>query len=106
MSLFQLSCRRGGLPMFELVDSQPCHMVNVDALNLTPGKYPTCTPWQSLFKSMVFQFESRISRISRSDLLWDFSLPSDFSFFKKIPTNKMSAVVMMNEIVSPSLWVC
>ena len=44
--------------------------------------------------------------ISRSDLLWDLSLPSDFSFFKKIPTNKMSDVVMMNEIVSPSLWVC
>lgn len=24
--------------MFELVDSQPTHMVSVDALNLTPGK--------------------------------------------------------------------
>lgn len=36
--LFQLSCHRGGLPMFELVDSQPSHMVSVDALNLTPGK--------------------------------------------------------------------
>uniref|UniRef100_A0A8C7ZIE1 Cysteine protease n=1 Tax=Oryzias sinensis TaxID=183150 RepID=A0A8C7ZIE1_9TELE len=33
-----LSCKRGGLPMFELVDSQPTHMVSVDALNLTPGK--------------------------------------------------------------------
>lgn len=36
--LFQLSCSRGGLPMFELVDSQPSHMVSVDTLNLTPGK--------------------------------------------------------------------
>lgn len=25
--------------MFELVDSQPSHMVSVDTLNLTPGKY-------------------------------------------------------------------
>ncbi|XP_077463996.1 cysteine protease ATG4B isoform X2 [Stigmatopora argus] len=32
----RLSCNRGGLPMFELADSQPSHMVSVDALNLTP----------------------------------------------------------------------
>ena len=36
--LFQLSCKKGGLPMFELVDSQPSYMVSVDALNLTPGE--------------------------------------------------------------------
>lgn len=29
--------------MFELVDSQPSHMVSVDALNLTPGEtLPPC----------------------------------------------------------------
>uniref|UniRef100_A0A7N5ZVX5 Cysteine protease n=1 Tax=Anabas testudineus TaxID=64144 RepID=A0A7N5ZVX5_ANATE len=37
MRIRRLSCNRGGLPMFELVDSQPSHMVSVDALNLTPG---------------------------------------------------------------------
>uniref|UniRef100_A0A8C5GHZ1 Cysteine protease n=1 Tax=Gouania willdenowi TaxID=441366 RepID=A0A8C5GHZ1_GOUWI len=36
MRIRRLSCKRGGLPMFELVDSQPSHMVSVDALNLTP----------------------------------------------------------------------
>ncbi|XP_029285429.1 cysteine protease ATG4B isoform X1 [Cottoperca gobio] len=36
MRIRRLSCNRGGLPMFELVDSQPSHMVSVDALNLTP----------------------------------------------------------------------
>lgn len=25
--------------MFELVDSQPSHMISVDTLNLTPGKF-------------------------------------------------------------------
>lgn len=35
---FQLSCNRDNLPMFELVDSQPSHMVSVDAINLTPGE--------------------------------------------------------------------
>ncbi|KAG7263325.1 hypothetical protein CRUP_002217 [Coryphaenoides rupestris] len=34
--LWQLSCNRGSLPMFELVDSQPSHRVSVDVLNLTP----------------------------------------------------------------------
>uniref|UniRef100_A0A8C6NV12 Cysteine protease n=1 Tax=Nothobranchius furzeri TaxID=105023 RepID=A0A8C6NV12_NOTFU len=29
-------CLCWGLPMFELVDSQPAHMVSIDALNLTP----------------------------------------------------------------------
>lgn len=36
MRIRRLSCNRGGLPMFELVDSQPSHMVSMDALNLTP----------------------------------------------------------------------
>lgn len=34
----QLSCNRDNLPMFELVDSQPSHLVSVDAINLTPGE--------------------------------------------------------------------
>uniref|UniRef100_A0A669CBE9 Cysteine protease n=1 Tax=Oreochromis niloticus TaxID=8128 RepID=A0A669CBE9_ORENI len=36
MRIRRLSCNRGTLPMFELVDSQPSHMVSVDTLNLTP----------------------------------------------------------------------
>ncbi|XP_013883470.1 cysteine protease ATG4B isoform X1 [Austrofundulus limnaeus] len=36
MRIRRLTCKKGGLPMFELVDSQPAHMVSVDALNLTP----------------------------------------------------------------------
>lgn len=32
----KLSCWRGGLPMFELVDSQPSHLISADVLNLTP----------------------------------------------------------------------
>lgn len=46
---FQLSCNRGGLPMFELVDSQPSHLVSVDAINLTPGEYTAF-----LFMSDIF----------------------------------------------------
>uniref|UniRef100_A0AAQ5ZZR8 Cysteine protease n=1 Tax=Amphiprion ocellaris TaxID=80972 RepID=A0AAQ5ZZR8_AMPOC len=42
MRIRRLSCNKWGLPMFELVDSQPSHMVSVDALNLTPGKYKNC----------------------------------------------------------------
>lgn len=35
-SLAQVSnCR--GLPMFELVDSQPSHLIGADVINLTPG---------------------------------------------------------------------
>lgn len=35
-SLVQVSnCR--GLPMFELVDSQPSHLIGADVINLTPG---------------------------------------------------------------------
>ena len=30
--------------MFELVDSQPSHMVSVDVLNLTPGNYLPLPP--------------------------------------------------------------
>ncbi|PWA14416.1 hypothetical protein CCH79_00011076, partial [Gambusia affinis] len=36
MRIRRLSCKKGGLPMFELVDSQPVHMVSVDTFNLTP----------------------------------------------------------------------
>lgn len=32
----KLSCCRGGLPMFELVDSQPSHLISTEAINLTP----------------------------------------------------------------------
>ncbi|KAG5851164.1 hypothetical protein ANANG_G00090130 [Anguilla anguilla] len=32
----KLSCSKEGLPMFELVDSQPSHLINTDVLNLTP----------------------------------------------------------------------
>lgn len=32
----KLSCCKGGLPMFELVDSQPSHFISADVLNLTP----------------------------------------------------------------------
>uniref|UniRef100_A0AAR2JTN1 Cysteine protease n=1 Tax=Pygocentrus nattereri TaxID=42514 RepID=A0AAR2JTN1_PYGNA len=32
----KLSTCRGGLPMFELVDSQPSHLINTEVLNLTP----------------------------------------------------------------------
>lgn len=32
----KLSCCKGGLPMFELVDSQPSHLISADVLNLTP----------------------------------------------------------------------
>lgn len=35
-SLAQVSnCR--GLPMFELVESQPSHLIGADVINLTPG---------------------------------------------------------------------
>ncbi|CAF90552.1 unnamed protein product, partial [Tetraodon nigroviridis] len=36
MRIRRLSCNRDNLPMFELVESQPSHMVSVDAINLTP----------------------------------------------------------------------
>ncbi|KAM6963102.1 LOW QUALITY PROTEIN: cysteine protease ATG4B [Aplochiton taeniatus] len=36
MRIRKMSCTRGGLPMFELVDSQPCHIASMDVLNLTP----------------------------------------------------------------------
>lgn len=29
--------------MFELVDSQPSHLVSVDAINLTPGQSSSCS---------------------------------------------------------------
>lgn len=46
---YQLSCNRDNLPMFELVDSQPSHMVSVDAINLTPGeKTDSCFPFNFL----------------------------------------------------------
>uniref|UniRef100_A0AAY4E2R2 Cysteine protease n=1 Tax=Denticeps clupeoides TaxID=299321 RepID=A0AAY4E2R2_9TELE len=32
----KMSCSRGSLPMFELVDSQPSHLISADVLNLTP----------------------------------------------------------------------
>ncbi|MCJ8729657.1 hypothetical protein PDJAM_G00109060 [Pangasius djambal] len=32
----KLSSCRGGLPMFELVDSQPSHLINTETINLTP----------------------------------------------------------------------
>ncbi|KAF7711737.1 cysteine protease ATG4B isoform X2 [Silurus meridionalis] len=32
----KLSSCRGGLPMFELVDSQPSHLISTEAINLTP----------------------------------------------------------------------
>lgn len=51
--LLQLSCNRGGLPMFELVDSQPSHMVSVDALNLTPGEW-TAYSLQNIFQKIQF----------------------------------------------------
>lgn len=46
---FQLSCNRDNLPMFELVDSQPSHMVSVDAINLTPGENTAYFFWKNLF---------------------------------------------------------
>lgn len=51
--LLQLSCNRGGLPMFELVDSQPSHMVSVDALNLTPGEW-TAYSLLNIFQKIQF----------------------------------------------------
>lgn len=39
--VLQLSCSKEGLPMFELVDSQPSHLINTDVLNLTPGQQHT-----------------------------------------------------------------
>uniref|UniRef100_A0A674N455 Cysteine protease n=1 Tax=Takifugu rubripes TaxID=31033 RepID=A0A674N455_TAKRU len=36
MRIRRLSCNKDNLPMFELVDSQPSHLVGVDAINLTP----------------------------------------------------------------------
>lgn len=40
-SLVQVSnCR--GLPMFELVDSQPSHLIGADVINLTPGNLYYC----------------------------------------------------------------
>uniref|UniRef100_A0AAY4E2X2 Cysteine protease n=1 Tax=Denticeps clupeoides TaxID=299321 RepID=A0AAY4E2X2_9TELE len=35
----KMSCSRGSLPMFELVDSQPSHLISADVLNLTPGRH-------------------------------------------------------------------
>lgn len=40
----QLSCNKDNLPMFELVDSQPSHLVGVDAINLTPGEETNSLP--------------------------------------------------------------
>uniref|UniRef100_A0AAY4E3Q2 Cysteine protease n=1 Tax=Denticeps clupeoides TaxID=299321 RepID=A0AAY4E3Q2_9TELE len=39
----KMSCSRGSLPMFELVDSQPSHLISADVLNLTPGRRGTLT---------------------------------------------------------------
>lgn len=67
--LLQLSCNRGGLPMFELVDSQPSHMVSVDALNLTPGEW-TAYSLQNIFKKIQFMkmnFNGFFSPFSRVD---------------------------------------
>lgn len=56
---YQLSCNRDNLPMFELVDSQPSHMVSVDAINLTPGeKTDSCFPFNYLYNSMIFLYFS------------------------------------------------
>ncbi|XP_046711580.1 cysteine protease ATG4B isoform X1 [Silurus meridionalis] len=35
----KLSSCRGGLPMFELVDSQPSHLISTEAINLTPVSF-------------------------------------------------------------------
>lgn len=40
----QLSCNKDNLPMFELIDSQPSHLVGVDAINLTPGEKTNSLP--------------------------------------------------------------
>lgn len=67
--LLQLSCNRGGLPMFELVDSQPSHMVSVDALNLTPGEWTAYSLQNinpkkfSLWKWIVMFFFFSFSRV-------------------------------------------
>uniref|UniRef100_A0A8C3G7H0 Cysteine protease n=1 Tax=Cyclopterus lumpus TaxID=8103 RepID=A0A8C3G7H0_CYCLU len=91
MRIRRLSCNRGGLPMFELVDSQPSHMVSVDALNLTPGKFfffgAQCTYTPNLFfKYMDFnvffilRFDSHFPDFSDSDRLERFFDSEDEEF--------------------------
>uniref|UniRef100_A0A8C4ZWL6 Cysteine protease n=1 Tax=Gadus morhua TaxID=8049 RepID=A0A8C4ZWL6_GADMO len=56
MRIRRLSCNRGSLPMFELVESQPSHMVSVDVLNLTPD-FPDSDRLERFFDSEDEEFE-------------------------------------------------
>ncbi|XP_059923249.1 cysteine protease ATG4B isoform X1 [Gadus macrocephalus] len=61
MRIRRLSCNRGSLPMFELVESQPSHMVSVDVLNLTPdplyADFPDSDRLERFFDSEDEEFE-------------------------------------------------
>lgn len=72
--------------MFELVDSQPSHMVSVDALNLTPGEwklphYDTFLPKAHLiYINLSFRVDTVFTDFSDSDRLERFFDSEDEEF--------------------------
>ncbi len=79
--------------MFELVDSQPSHMVSVDALNLTPGKWTAYffakhIPKVKMNFNVVFFFFyvlTLTSQISQTRTGWSGSLIQKMKSLRSFP---------------------
>lgn len=88
--------------MFELVDSQPSHLVGVDAINLTPGEKTNSLPNAPIFffyKSFLPIITLQISQTQKG---WSGSLTQKMKSLRSSPCEELRMMISCSDAESLS----